>query len=111
MAYDGQVSMEPMLDTIGPMAKTTLEVAQLLQAIAGSDWLDDRQLGAPTTLPDYVGAVLGGRKEGIKGIKIGVLKEGFERPSMASSYENVVRKAIAKLGLRGATVEDVSIPT
>jgi len=108
LAYDGQVSMEPMLDTIGPMAKTTLEVAQLLQAIAGSDW---RQLGAPTTLPDYVGAVLGGRKEGIKGIKIGVLKESFERPSMASSYENVVRKAIAKLGLRGATVEDVSIPT
>ncbi|KAJ6510543.1 amidase signature domain-containing protein, partial [Mycena sanguinolenta] len=107
--YTGILSSDPMLDTVGPMARTALDVALLLQAIAGYDNIDDRQLGAPLPagVPKYPELILKSRKEGVKGLRIGVLKEGFVS---GSAVNDKCRNAIEKFRELGAAVEEVSVP-
>ncbi|KAJ7280228.1 amidase signature domain-containing protein [Mycena rebaudengoi] len=110
--YTGVLSSEPTLDTVGPMARTTLDVALLLQAVAGYDMIDDRQFGAPlpADVPRYSEDVLDGRKRGLNGMKIGVLQEGFASAFLDAAVDQKCRAAIAKLETLGATVEEVSVP-
>ncbi|KAJ7902819.1 amidase signature domain-containing protein [Mycena olivaceomarginata] len=108
--YTGVLSSDSALDNVGPMARTALDAALLLQAIAGYDNIDDRQLGAPlpSDVPKYSELLLNSRKEGLKGFRIGILKESFA--SVDTAVTDKCRSAIAKFGELGATVEDVSVP-
>lgn len=91
------------------MARTVLDTAALLEAIAGYDGLDDRQLGAPSDAK-YVDKLLAGRTGGIKGMKIGVLGEAMELEALAPSVKKVFLLAVERLKDLGAEVQDVSIP-
>lgn len=93
------------------MAPNVLDTARLLQATAGYDNIDDRQLGAPlpSALPDYIKAVQEGAS--VKGMKIGVLKEAFESKLLAGTVKGLVEAAMEKYRDLGATVEYVSVPT
>ncbi|CAK5263639.1 unnamed protein product [Mycena citricolor] len=110
--YTGVLSSEPTVDAIGPMARTALDAARLLEAIAGSDAIDDRQLGAPSRseVMPYAQSVLDSRKVGIQGLRIGVLKEGFASSHLHSGVNQRCRAAIHHLAEMGAIVEDVSVP-
>jgi amidase len=44
--YRGIVSSEAVMDHVGPICKNVMDVAVLLEAIAGRDGLDDRAVGA-----------------------------------------------------------------
>jgi amidase len=82
-------------------------VSVLLGVIAGTDPYDPRTLNA--RVGDYEGAL----GTGVKGLKIGVLKEGFAHPTgnpLTLETDKTVRKAIAALETLGAVVEEVSIP-
>ncbi len=94
------------------MARTVLDAACLLKAVAGYDSIDDRQLGAPpmNAVPDYPSAVLGGRGERLQGIRIGILKEAFSSEALAPAVKEVVEKAIQEFRDLGAEVEEVSVP-
>ena len=70
--YTGVFPIELTLDHCGPMANSVEDVALLLSAIAGPDGLDPRQSGAQTQ--DYMKSL----RSGAKGLKIAVVKEGFE---------------------------------
>jgi amidase len=95
------------------MARTVYDTALLLEAVAGYDQIDDRQLGAPFpgNVPSYTRDLIAAREQGINGLRVGVLKEGFYDKSMAPEVERVVRNAIDKFVKLGASVEDVSVPT
>lgn len=95
------------------MARTVLDTAALLQAVAGYDGIDDRQLGAPAPdqVPHYPDLVLSYRKQGITGMRIGVLKETFEHPDLVEGVSKLVRAAIEGFVRLGATVGEVSVPT
>ncbi|KAJ7641471.1 amidase signature domain-containing protein [Roridomyces roridus] len=110
--YTGVLSSDPALDTVGPMARTALDAALLLQVIAGYDTIDDRQLGAPlpADVPKYSELLLASRQQGIKGLRIGILKEGFASSVLHSAVNDKCRAAIAKLEAMGAVVEEVSVP-
>ncbi|KAF9255993.1 amidase signature enzyme [Marasmius fiardii PR-910] len=110
--YTGVLPSESSLDHIGPMALAVRDIALLLGAIAGYDGIDDRQLGAPNPehLPSYIVATELPPKNPLIGIKIGVLKEGFESRHLSKEVENVVRNAIERLTELGAEVVDVSAP-
>ncbi|KAJ7736720.1 amidase signature domain-containing protein, partial [Mycena maculata] len=110
--YTGVLSSDPALDTVGPMARTALVAALLLQAVAGYDMIDDRQLGAslPANAPKYSELLLENRKQGIEGLKIGVLKEGFASSFLDAAVNDKCRAAITKLEALGAVVEEVSVP-
>lgn len=107
-----QLSSDAGSDHVGPMARNVLDTALLLEAIAGYDSIDDRQLGAhlPADAPKYSSILLEGRKKGLQGIKIGLLKEGFAHPSLLPSVDAAVRAAVAKFEELGATVFEVSVP-
>ena len=109
--YTGVLSSDAGLDHVGPMARTVLDTARLLEAVAGYDHIDDRQLGAPAESPKYSEIVLRGRETGVKGMRLGILKEGFASKAICASVDSLVRKAVHHFKSLGATVEEVSVPT
>lgn len=95
----------------GPIAhpQTVLDNALLLQAIAGADGIDDRQQAGcpfPSDVPDYPSLA----KQGVKGLKIGILSEGLDRPLADKRVSELVVKAAEALRELGAEVEEVSVP-
>ncbi|CAG8973766.1 hypothetical protein HYALB_00006311 [Hymenoscyphus albidus] len=115
--YTGCISLEATIDHAGPMARTTQDCATLLEVIAGSDGIDDRQ---PYNWPQ--GHIKYGQEIAkhlsstsssptpLQGLKIGILKEGFEDPMTDPNVANASRSAIAKLAELGAQVTEISIP-
>jgi amidase len=115
--YTGCISLEATIDHVGPMCKTVQDCATLLEVIAGSDGIDDRQ---PYNWPQ--GHVKFGQEIAnhlsttassptpLKGTKVGILKEGFEDPMTDPNVAAASRAAIAKLGELGAEIKEISIP-
>jgi amidase len=103
--YTGIMPIELTLDHTGPMTATVADNALLLEVLAGPDGLDPRQMQARGAQP-YTEA-LGGK---IAGMRIGVLRQGFEAPNAEADVVAMVRKGAELFGRIGATVEEVSIP-
>jgi amidase len=86
-----------------------LDNANLLQAIAGADGIDDRQQAGcpfPSDVPNYPTLA----KTGVKGLKIGVLSEGLDHPLADVRVSELVVKAAEALRGLGAEVKEVSVP-
>jgi aspartyl-tRNA(Asn)/glutamyl-tRNA(Gln) amidotransferase subunit A len=92
------------LDTVGPMARTIEDVAVVLRAIAGRDLRD------PTThrgiVPDYLADLDGG----VRGIRIGLIRELLTGPGLSNEALGGVQEAANVLRRLGASLKDVSIP-
>ncbi len=99
----GAMSMASSLDTTGPLAKTTEDLAMILQVIAGKDPLDATTGDKP--VPDYLSTM----KESIKGLRIGLPKEYF-LPGMNKEVEAAIRESANVFASLGATIVDISLP-
>ena len=111
--YTGCVSNEATIDYVGPMKQTVLDNALLLEAIAGVDGVDDRQRGGTLfrdQVPNYSQILLETKDAGVKGLRIGILKEGLSSKIMDPAVEAKFRAAVAVFEELGATVEEVSAP-
>ena len=102
--YTGIGPLEMTIDTAGPMTASVADNALLLEVIAGPDGLDSRQQNVK--LAKYTDA-LGG---GAKGLRIGVLKEGFGHRNSEPDVDAKVRAAAERFKKLGANVQDVSVP-
>ena len=102
--YTGVMPIEIFVDHTGPMTATVADNALLLEVLAGDDGYDPR-IKAPK-VKEYTKA-LGG---GVKGMKIAILREGFEQAGAGAGVNESVREAAKRLASLGATVEEVSIP-
>jgi len=102
--YTGVMPIEQTIDHAGPITGNVADNALLLEAIAGPDGLDPRQAGAKTA--KYT-AALG---KGAKGLKIGVLREGFGHANSEKDVDAKVKLAAKLLQKKGATVDEVSVP-
>src|SRR5260370_15208240 len=102
--YTGVMPIELTLDHTGPMTKTVRDNALLLEVLAGADGLDPRQYAPKVS--SYTEA-LGG---GVKGLRIGVVKEGFGHPSSEADVDAKVKAGAKLFRDLGATVEEVSVP-
>jgi amidase len=103
--YTGVFPIELTLDHTGPIARTAADAALLLEAIAGLDHLDPRQpagLRTETFTKHLSGDV--------RGLRIGVVKEGFGWPNSEPDVDDVVRAAAKRLAAAGAAISEVSIP-
>lgn len=92
------------IDYTGPMTRIVEDAAAALQATAGYDPYDPRQSRAVPTSLD----VLGQLADGISGLRIGVLEEGFEDAEV--DVHDRVMAAIDILARAGASVSKISIP-
>jgi aspartyl-tRNA(Asn)/glutamyl-tRNA(Gln) amidotransferase subunit A len=92
------------LDTVGPISRTVEDAAITLGAIAGHDPNDPYSWDAP--VPDYRQALTGD----IRGLRVGVISEQMDEPSVESDVRQAVTQATTTLGELGASVESVSLP-
>ena len=99
----GVMSMASSLDTIGPIAKSVLDLAIVLGAIAGHDKKDSTT--PEIEVPNYVKEL---DKE-IKGLKIGVPREYFIE-GLNKDVKKSVDQAIEKLKDLGVEIVDISLP-
>jgi amidase len=102
--YTGVMPIESTIDHTGPMTATVADNALMLEVLAGPDGLDPRQYSPK--IGNYTAAL--GR--GIKGMKIGVVTEGFGHPNSEADVDAKVRAAAARFKTMGADVVDISIP-
>ena len=91
-------------DTCGPMARTSLDCALLLNVIAGNDPADGASSLRPVT--DFTAGI----GDGVKGLRIGVIRHFWEKdakvdPELAAAMES----AIGVLRGLGAQFEDVAL--
>lgn len=105
---DGVFPMSHSQDITGPLARTVVDVAILLDATAGVDAADPvTKLGegrAPKSYRD------GLKADALKGARIGVLRNLFGTAPEDNEAGTVVRRALDELKKQGAEVIDVAIP-
>jgi amidase len=102
--YTGIMGMETSIDNVGPMTRGVADNALVLEVLAGDDGYDGRQ--QQLELHRYTEAL--GRD--LKGMRIGLVKEGFGQPRSEALVDDCVRAAAARLERLGAHVKEVSIP-
>ena len=100
----GVVPLSNGADIAGPMARTVADAVAVFQVVAGEDAAD------PVTAParehrekDYNAFV---RPGGLKGARIGVLRQAYERPSTDTEVVRVFDHAVAVIKSQGATIVD-----
>ena len=102
--YTGVMPIEITLDHTGPMTRTVHDNALLMEVLAGADGLDPRQY-APK-VAEYTKALEGG----VKGLRIGVVKEGFGLANSESDVDEKAKTAAKLFAKLGATVDEISVP-
>lgn len=91
-------------DTCGPLARTAEDCALILNAIAGHDPAD------PASSPAPVGDLTAGIADGIKGLRIGVIRHFWETDMHAhADLGPAMAKAIDVFRFLGATLEEIDL--
>lgn len=102
--YTGAMPIEATIDHLGPITGNVADNALLLEVIAGDDGLDPRQC-APRTAR-YTDAL----HQGVSGLRIGVVQEGFGMPGGTPGLDDKVRAAADQWARLGARLVPVSVP-
>ncbi|KPZ08665.1 amidase [Pseudomonas syringae group genomosp. 3] len=102
--YSGIMPIEATVDHAGPITANVRDNALMLEVLAGADGLDPRQY-APVVEP-YTQVL----ERGVRGLKIGVLCEGFQLANLDPRVADKVRFAVSHLEHLGARCSEVSIP-
>jgi amidase len=102
--YTGIAPLDPSLDHAGPITANVRDNARMLAVMAGPDGIDVRQSGVPAG--DYLGAL----EDGVDGLRVAVVAEGFTAPGMQAPVAQAVRAAAERFAKLGARVEEIGIP-
>jgi aspartyl-tRNA(Asn)/glutamyl-tRNA(Gln) amidotransferase subunit A len=93
------------LDSIGPMARSAMDCALLLQVMAGHDPGDP--FASAAAVPDYAAALTGD----VEGLRIGIpTRYFFDVPELEDEYRALVMGAVRELEAAGAVVSEVDLP-
>ncbi len=108
----GMIAFASSLDQAGPMARSALDCAHLLQAMSGFDPRDATSAEQP--VPDFVAATTALREGAtaerpLAGLRIGLPKEFFG-DGVSVDVLAATRTALAELEKLGATLVEVSLP-
>jgi Asp-tRNA(Asn)/Glu-tRNA(Gln) amidotransferase A subunit family amidase len=101
----GMMWSSPRQESGGPMGRSVYDVAAVLDAIAGYDAADLATEACIGHMPDkpYTSFV---RADGLKGARIGVLREMIRKGAVHEEGRALTEKAIADLKAAGAVVID-----
>jgi aspartyl-tRNA(Asn)/glutamyl-tRNA(Gln) amidotransferase subunit A len=100
----GAVTLSWSLDHIGPMARTVMDTALMLEAMAGYDAGDPR---TRRVAPDVYSAAVEG---GVQGLRVAVLTDDGGGPLGTPGVMTGMRAGVAALSAAGASVSEVAIP-
>lgn len=99
----GAIAYASSLDTVGPMARSVEDIAEVLQVIAGPDRRD--ATSSPQAVPEYRSAL----EAGIRGKKVGLPKE-FYAEGLDTEARAAIETAQQVFTQLGAELVEVSIP-
>ena len=99
----GLVAFASSLDQIGPLSRRVADAALALGVIAGHDPRDATCAGRP--VPDF----LDGLEDGVRGLRVGVVRE-IDVAGLAADSAAAWRRSLETLEALGARLVDVSIP-
>ena len=111
----GVAPLNLLADIAGPMARTVEDAVAVFKVIVGSDPDDpvtvtDSQIaqmfsptGKPPSVPDYAAAL---KREALKGARIGVLRQAYERETTDPEIVQVFMTAVEDLKRAGAIIVD-----
>ena len=99
----GMIAFASSLDQGGVIALSAEDAALVLRAMAGFDPRDSTSVDQP--VPDYAAAL----NEPVRGLKVGLLKEFFEK-GLEAENERRIREALAVFERLGAELKEVSLP-
>ena len=100
----GLVAFASSLDQIGPMTRDVRDAALLLQAVAGHDPNDSTS--ADVEVPDYLAEL----ETGVRGLRVGVVKELTQDEGIEPGVRGVVESVAGRLEEAGAEVREASLP-
>ena len=85
----GVIALASSLDQVGPCARTVTDTALLHEVIAGHDPLDSTSI--PQPVPRVLDAVRRGQRDGVAGMRIGVVKQ-LRRRGLPGRRAGIVRR-------------------
>ncbi|HWM94385.1 MAG TPA: Asp-tRNA(Asn)/Glu-tRNA(Gln) amidotransferase subunit GatA [Thermoanaerobaculia bacterium] len=100
----GLVAFASSTDQIGPLTRNVRDAALSLSVLAGPDPRDSTCSSSPAE--DY----LAGIEEGIRGLKVGVIRE-IDASTFDPASARVWREALSRLEAAGAELVEVSLPS
>ena len=104
----GLIAFASSLDQIGPFAHTVEDAALMLEVIAGHDPLDSTSSDEP--VPVLRDAVTLGRRDGVAGLRVGIIEE-LCGEGIAADVVARMHVAAGRLRDAGATIGQVSVPS
>ncbi len=105
VSRQGIIPISITYDRAGPMARSVTDAAITMSIMAGTDAADLFTLNSLGHAPkdNYLSAL---QKDGLKGARIGVLRDLFGKEKADQPAVDIINAAIAKLKEQGATVID-----
>lgn len=100
----GMIAFASSLDQAGPMTQSAEDAALLLNYMAGFDPKDSTSVDHP--VPDYTKTL----NDSLKGKKIGLPKEYFEKNSLDPQMQAAIQASIDVLKKLGVEFVDISLP-
>lgn len=100
----GIVPLNLASDIAGPMARTVADAVAVFQVVAGADAADTVTRAARShVVPNYAASLV---RDGLRGARIGVLRQAYESPTLDAEVARVFRAALDDLRRQGAEVID-----
>lgn len=100
----GVVPLSLLADIAGPMTRTVADAVAVFQVVAGEDPDDPATAAAKgRTIPNYADAL---QRDGLKGMRIGILRQAYERDTTDPEVVDVFMAAIDDLKRAGAIIVD-----
>lgn len=100
----GLVAFASSLDQIGPLTKSVEDAAIVMNTIAFHDEKDSTSY--PKDTPDYTSFL----EKGMKGVKVGVIKEYIEAEGIDPEVSESIKNSIEVYKSLGAEIVEVSLP-
>jgi Asp-tRNA(Asn)/Glu-tRNA(Gln) amidotransferase A subunit family amidase len=103
----GVIPLSAAADIAGPMARTVADAVEVFNVVAGSDPADPVTAEADARREADYRTFL--KKDGLRGARIGILRQAYETPTTDSEVVVVFNKALDDLRGAGATVVEFRI--
>ena len=103
----GVIPLNASADVAGPMARTVADAVAVFDVVVGSDPADSVTAPADAKRrPSYASFLVRGA---LKGARIGVLRQAYERPTLDPEVQRVFERAVADLRAQGAVIVEARV--
>ena len=103
----GVIPLNAAADVAGPMTRTVADAVAVLDVVVGTDPADSVTAPADAKRSaSYASFLVRGA---LKGARIGILRQAYERPTLDAEVQRVFERAVADLRAQGAVIVEARV--